>query len=107
MGFRKYRAEAATAAEKRPIRMVTFFVKVDPKNMGKVAILSRRINDANIEMTSIKSAAQEVEAIYGLQDKTQAEMDLILTPEVTVQTTFKDLRDWRKSEASWCTVSSA
>jgi hypothetical protein len=89
MGFRKYRTEAATAAEKRPIRMVTFFVKVDANNMGKVAILSRRINDANIKMTSKKSAAQEVEAIYGLQDKTQAEMDLILTTEVIMQRTFK------------------
>jgi hypothetical protein len=93
MGFRKYRTEAATAAEKRPIRMVTFFVKVDANNMGKVAILSRRINDANIEMTSKKSATQEVEAIYGLQDKTQAKMDLILTPEVIMQRTFKELRE--------------
>jgi hypothetical protein len=32
MGFRKYRTEAATAAEKRPNRMVTFFVKVDANN---------------------------------------------------------------------------
>jgi hypothetical protein len=95
MGLRKYRTEAATAAEKRPIRMVTFFVKVDANNMGKVAILSRRINDANIGMTSKKSAAQEVEAIYGLQNKTQAEMDLILTPEVIMQRTFKELREWK------------
>jgi hypothetical protein len=75
--------------------MVTFFVKVDANNMGKVAILSRRINDANIEMISKKSAAQEVEAVYGLQDKTQAEMDLILTPEVIMQRTFKELREWK------------
>jgi hypothetical protein len=95
MGFRNYKTEAATAAEKRLIRMVTFFVKVDANNMGKVAILSRRINDANIEMTSKKSAAQEVEAIYGLRDKTQAEMDLILTPEVIMQRTFKELREWK------------
>jgi hypothetical protein len=46
-------------------------------------------------MTSKKSAAQEVEAIYGLQDKTQAEMDLILTPEVIMQRTFKNLREWK------------
>jgi hypothetical protein len=85
MGFRKYRIEAASAAEKRPICMVTFFVEVDANIMGKVAILSRRINDANIEMTLKKSAAQEVEAICGLQDKTQAEMDMILTPEVIAE----------------------
>jgi hypothetical protein len=75
--------------------MVTFFVKVDAKNMGKVAILLRRINDANIEMTSKKSAAQEVEVVCGLQDKTQAKMDLILTPEVIMQRTFKELREWK------------
>jgi hypothetical protein len=84
MGFTKYRSEAATLEEKKPIRMVTFFVKVDKKHMGNVGILSRRINDALVETTSKKSAAQEVEAIYGLHDKTQAEMDLILTPEVSV-----------------------
>jgi hypothetical protein len=56
-------------------------------------------DDANIEMTSKKSAAQKVEAIYGLQDKTQAEMDLILTPEVIMQRTFKELREWKRYAA--------
>jgi hypothetical protein len=39
--------------------------------MGEVAILLRRINDANIETTSKKYKAQEVEAIYALQDKSE------------------------------------
>jgi hypothetical protein len=80
-GFAKYRSEES-AAEKKAICIATFFVKVDAKNMGEVAILSRRINDANIETTSKKSKAQEVEAIYALQDKSEEEKNKILTPEV-------------------------
>jgi hypothetical protein len=80
-GFAEYRSEES-AAEKKAIRIGTFFVKVDAKNMGEVAILSRRINDANIETTSKKSKAQEVEAIYALQDKSEEEKNKILTPEV-------------------------
>jgi hypothetical protein len=76
-GFAKYRSEAF-AAEKKAICIATFFVKVDAKNMGEVAILSRRINDANIETTSKKSKAQEVEAIYALQDKSEEEKNKIL-----------------------------
>jgi hypothetical protein len=81
-GFAKYRSEESPE-EKKAIRIATFFVRVDAKNMGEVAILSRRINDANIETTSKKSKAQEVEAIYALQDKSEAEMLKILTPEVS------------------------
>jgi hypothetical protein len=81
-GFAKYRSKESLE-EKKAIRIVTFFVKVDAKNMGEVAILSQRINDANIETTSKKFKAQEVEAIYALQDKSKAEMLRILTPEVS------------------------
>jgi hypothetical protein len=56
---------------------------VDAKNRGEVAILLRKINDTNIEDTSKKSKAQEMEAIYALQDKSEAEMLKILTPEVS------------------------
>jgi hypothetical protein len=80
-GFAKYRSEESP--EEKAIRIATFFVKVDAKNVGEVAILLRRINDANIETTSKKSKAQEVEAIYALQDKSEAEMLKILTPEVS------------------------
>jgi hypothetical protein len=72
-----------SAAEKKAIRIATFFVKVDAKNMGEVAILSSRINDANIETTSKKSKAQEVETIYALQDKSEEEKNKILTPKVS------------------------
>jgi hypothetical protein len=80
-GFAKYRSKES-AAEKKAIHIATFNVKVDAKNMGEVAILSRRINDANIETTSKKSKAQEVEAIYALQDKSEEEKNKILTPKV-------------------------
>jgi hypothetical protein len=74
--------EAKSLQQRKAICIDTFFVKVDAKNMGEVAILSRRINDANIETTSKKSKAQEVEANYALQDKSEEEKNKILTPEV-------------------------
>lgn len=84
MGYIEARRKLRIAgkAVKRNIFFQTFIVEVNADNMEDVCAMSRQINDNNIELNSRKSAAQEVIACYEINDKTQEEMDKIVTPEV-------------------------
>ncbi len=69
----------------RTVMFSTFLLRLDKDNMDDVCAMSRQINDNNLEFNSRKSAAQEVYAIYEINDKTQEEMEKVVSNEVSAR----------------------
>lgn len=82
-GYKLARAKArAQGVRKKHVYFSTFIVEVTADNMEDVCGMSRQINDSNLEFNSKKSVAQEVYACYEINDKSQDEMDRIVSKEV-------------------------
>ncbi|GAQ77555.1 hypothetical protein KFL_000010040 [Klebsormidium nitens] len=80
-GYKRGRAKdkADTGKTTKDIFFQTFLVGLTADNMDDVAAMSRQINDNNIEFNSKKTVAQEVYACYQLNDKTEEEMEKIVS----------------------------